>query len=157
MSVRECELGRGLFADRSYNAGDEILRFEGRTVHATVVAAMGDEQCYMIQIGRDLYLEPEAPGRYTNHSCAPNAAIKEDYRLIALLPIDVGDEIRFDYSTTMSEDNWTMECRCGAANCRGIIRDFAELPIDLQQKYLSLCIVQSFIVAEMHSEQRRAG
>lgn len=146
MSVRECGLGRGLFADHSYKAGDEILRFEGPTIPAHVVASMGDEECYMIQIGTDLYLEPQAPGRYTNHSCKPNAAIKDDYRLIALCDIAADEQICFDYSTTMSEDNWTMECRCGAPNCRGIVRDFGELPSELQRHYLDLNVVQSFIV-----------
>jgi uncharacterized protein len=155
MSVRECGLGRGLFADLSYRAGDEILRFEGRTVPAQVVAAMGEEECYMIQIGPDLYLEPQAPGRYTNHSCAPNAAIKDDYRLIALSDIRSGEQICFDYSTTMSEDNWTMDCRCGAPNCRGIIRDFGELPVDLQNRYLDLGVVQSFIVKESRQGQKK--
>jgi uncharacterized protein len=158
MSVRECALGRGLFADHSYKAGDEILRFEGRTVPASVVAAMGDEQCYMIQIGPDAYFEPEAPGRFTNHSCNPNAAIKDDYRLVALRDIQVNEQICFDYSTTMSEDNWTMECRCGSADCRREIRDFSELPIELQQRYLDLGVVQSFIVAERSpGELRRTG
>ncbi len=147
MSVRECELGRGLFADRNYFAGEEILKFEGRTVPAHIVAAMGEEECYMIQIGRDLYLEPEAPGRYTNHSCMPNAAIKDDYRLVALTDIGADQQICFDYSTTMSENNWTMACRCGAAGCRGVIRDFGELPVDLQRRYLNLGVVQSFIAS----------
>ncbi len=162
MSVRECELGHGLFADRSYQAGEEILRFEGRTVSAEAVASMGDEQCYMIQIGRDLYLEPRAPGRYTNHSCAPNAAIKDDYRLVALSAIAPNEQICFDYSTTMSENNWTMPCRCGAVNCRGVIRDFGELPTDLQRHYMDLSVVQSFIVREAQlnhssSNERQAG
>lgn len=157
MSVRECDLGRGLFADHSYNTGDVILKFEGRTVPAHVVAAMGDEQCYMIQIGPDLYFEPVEPGRYTNHSCAPNAAIKDDYVLVALTDIQVDEQICFDYSTTMSEDNWTMECRCGASNCRGTIKDFGELPAELQHRYLDMGVVQSFIVAERVGERRRAG
>ena len=151
MLVCECELGRGVFADRFYRAGDEILRFEGRTVPAQIVAAMGDDECYMIQIGPDLYLEPEAPGRYTNHSCMPNAAIKDDRRLVALVDIPANQQICFDYSTTMSENNWTMTCRCGAVDCRGIIRDFGDLPADLQRRYLDLGVVQSFIVREMRS------
>jgi hypothetical protein len=55
----------------------------------------------------------------------------------------------------MSEDNWTMECRCGAPNCRGIIRDFGELPVDLQRRYLDMRIVQSFIVDAARSEQKK--
>lgn len=124
------------------------MRFEGPTAAAHVVAGMGEEQCYMIQIGPDLYLEPRAPGRYTNHSCAPNAAIKDDHRLIALVDIAADQQICFDYSTTMSENNWTMSCRCGAANCRGVIRDFGELPTELRRYYLDLGVVQSFIVRE---------
>lgn len=155
MSVLECELGKGLFADRAYHPGEEILKFEGRTVPADIVATMGSDECYMIQIGPALYLEPEPPGRFTNHSCAPNAAIKEDYRLVALTAIAPGDQICFDYSTTMSENNWTMECRCGASNCRGIVRDFRELPLDLRQRYLDLNVVQSFIVAELHGEHKK--
>jgi hypothetical protein len=55
----------------------------------------------------------------------------------------------------MSEDNWTMECRCGAPNCRGIIRDFAELPSDLQRHYLDMHVVQSFIVQEAHNAHKK--
>ena len=152
MVVHECELGRGVFAERWYRAGEEILRFEGRTVPAAAVADMGEDECYMIQIGPELYLEPAPPGRYTNHSCAPNAAIKDDCRLIALRDIAPGEQICFDYSTTMSENNWTMACRCGAPNCRGVIRDFGELPEDLRRRYLDLRVVQSFIVRELTAE-----
>ena len=149
MTVRECSLGRGLFADRDYVPGEEILRFEGRTVAASAVAQLGADECYMIQIGPDLYLEPLPPGRYTNHSCMPNAAICDDVRLIALTAIRSGEQVCFDYSTTMSEDNWTMDCRCGASNCRGVIRDFSELPADLQRRYMDLNVVQTFIVDEL--------
>ena len=153
VSVLDCDsvVGVQIFLYRA-----KSLRF-GEHCHAPVVAEMGDEQCYMIQIGPDLYFEPEAPGRYTNHSCAPNAAIKEDYVLVALTDIQAGEQICFDYSTTMSEDNWTMECRCGAPNCRGTIKDFGELPADLQRRYLDMGVVQSFIVADRVGERRRAG
>jgi SET domain-containing protein len=157
MLVRACELGRGLFADRDYQKDEEILRFDGRTVSARIVAAMGEEECYMIQIGPDLYLEPKEPGRYTNHSCAPNAAIREDYLLVALTGISADEQICFDYSTTMSENNWTMSCRCGASDCRGVIRDFGELPFALQQHYLDLGVVQSFIVREAATRKQKTA
>ena len=156
MSVRECSLGRGLFADRLYKAGDEILVFEGRTVSAAEVAQMGADECYMIQIGPDSYLEPRPPGRYTNHSCAPNAVICDDVRLVALVDIKPEEQICFDYSTTMSENNWTMECRCGANACRDVIRDFGELPAELQRRYLDLNAVQSFIVDALRGRKKIA-
>jgi hypothetical protein len=66
----------------------------------------------------------------------------------ALRPIARGEEILYDYSTTMSEQRWTMQCQCGAPSCRGIIADFHDLPAELQRRYLAMRIVQPFIVAE---------
>jgi hypothetical protein len=39
-------------------------------------------------------------------------------------------------------------CQCGAARCRGVIRSFAELPVELQQRYLHLRVVGEFAVAQ---------
>jgi len=58
----------------------------------------------------------------------------------------VGEEIRFDYSTTMSQDHWAMECRCGQATCRRVILNFHHLPPITQNRYLQLGIVPRFIV-----------
>ncbi len=44
-----------------------------------------------------------------------------DTMLVALRDISVDEELHFDYSTTMSEGDWTMRCRCGAAQCRSLI------------------------------------
>jgi hypothetical protein len=46
-----------------------------------------------------------------------------------------------------------MRCICGTASCRGLIGDFHDLPMDLQQRYLKLGIVQPFIVDEWHVRQ----
>ena len=42
--------------------------------------------------------------------------------LYALRDIRAGEEVCFDYSTAMSEAGWELECRCGAAGCRGVVR-----------------------------------
>ena len=62
-----------------------------------------------------------------------------------------GEEIRFDYSTTMLERAWELNCACGSPRCRGLIQDFDLLPIALQTFYLRLGIVQNFIVNEIES------
>jgi len=46
----------------------------------------------------------------------------------------------------MAEDYWEMDCRCGAKNCRGKIRDFKYLPRDLQERYINLGIVPDFVL-----------
>lgn len=146
--VGECELGRGLFAAAYILAGSTIHIFFGPTLTSDDVESLGEASCYPIQTGPDSYLDPQPPGRFTNHSCAPNAAIRDGHILVALRDIPLGEEIRFDYSTTMSERRWTMLCRCGADSCRGVITDFHDLPQALQEHYVALGIVQPFIVAE---------
>lgn len=140
-----------MFAAADIRGGSAIFKFHGEILRTTQVEALGDAACYPIQIGPTEYLDPQPPGRYINHSCVPNTGICNSDELIALVEIPRGEELCFDYSTTMSERNWTMACRCGEATCRKLIRDFCELPITLQQRYLSLGIVQDFIVREIIS------
>jgi hypothetical protein len=61
----------------------------------------------------------------------------------------MGEEIRYDYSTTMDEKSFTMACRCGAPECRQVVEDFAELPAGIQQYYLSRGLVMGFIARRL--------
>jgi hypothetical protein len=76
--------------------------------------------------------------------------VRDDIRLIALGDIPAGAEIRFDYSTTVS-DGWTMPCRCGSTTCRGLVVAFQLLPLELRQRYAIAGLVQRFIVAELEA------
>jgi hypothetical protein len=98
-----------------------------------------------LQIGPDRYIDLEEPGRIVNHSCNPNAGIRDDVQLIAIKDIQKDEEIRYDYSTTMDDGHWTLKCKCNEPNCRKVIKDFKHLPPDVQQKYITLGIVQKFI------------
>ena len=40
---------------------------------------------------------------------------------------------------------------CRTASCRGVVGDFHDLADDLQQRYLQLEVVQSFIVDEVRA------
>jgi hypothetical protein len=119
------------------------------------VIALGDAQAYAVQIGPDRYFDTEPLGRFANHSCVPNAGVKDDRVLVALQPIAPGEEVRFDYSTTMSENYWTMVCRCRESKCRGVIRDFHLIPPALQEYYIERGVVQRFIVQEWEQRQLR--
>jgi hypothetical protein len=142
-------LGRGVFATQSFRPGQPILLFSGPVLKHDEVLALGGDRAYALQIGPDQYLDTMPPGRYANHSCDPNAGIVNDRMLIALRSVEAGEEIRFDYSTTMSRDHWTMECRCGRPICRRVILDFHHLAPITQNRYLQLGIVQRFIVSEV--------
>jgi hypothetical protein len=153
VTVGPCVLGQGVFAARPFHPGQPILVISGPILRHDVVAGLGGHGAYILQTGANEYVDLDAPARYLNHSCDPNAGIVRDRLLIALRPIAVGEEIRFDYSTTMNGDRWTAPCRCEAALCRRVILAFQHLPPIVQNRYLQLGIVQRFVVDEM---RRRA-
>lgn len=143
-------IGLGLFASERITAGYEILQFTGPHLTLTQVRAKGPLAANALQIGIDSYVDLDPPGRLVNHSCDPNAAVFENVRLIALRDIAAGEEIRFDYSTTIS-DGWTMPCLCGSIPCRGVVAAFQLLPRALQLKYTLLGCVQRFIIREIET------
>ena len=151
VTVADCGTGRGLFANRSFEPGDGILNLGGprydrdHPIHGTETGAN------LLQTGPTTYILLDPPGVFANHSCNPNAGIARNRRLVAIRPILRGDEITFDYSTTMDEDFWTLECRCGEPNCRGIVTDFKNLPPELRAAYLDRGVVQGFIAKRFHA------
>jgi hypothetical protein len=140
--------GLGLFAASEIAAGAAIIPFTGEILSLEEVLASGIDESYPMQIGSFTYLDLDSRSRVINHSCAPNAGLRSDRLLVALREIHTGDEIFYDYSTTMSEHRWQMRCECGEARCRGIVGDFHDLPPELCSEYLRLGVVQSFIVRE---------
>ena len=147
--VGRSPLGRGIFAARAFQPGESILRLTGPVLEAAEVLALGPDGVYALQIGPHEFLDLLPPGRYLNHSCDPNAGLQHGRVVIALRAIAPGEEIRFDYSTAMSEDHWTMECRCGEPLCRRVVLDFHHLPPITQNRYLQLGIVQRYIMDEV--------
>lgn len=145
VAVGLCRLGRGLFAVRDFEPEETILRLHGPRygrndpIHDTPLGAN------LLQTGWRTYILLDPPGVFANHSCNPNAGIRDGRTLVAIRSIATGDEITFDYSTTMAENFWTMPCLCGDPDCRGVVEDFAKLPPEVQKRYLELRIVQRFI------------
>lgn len=128
--------GRGLFANVAFAMGETILVVKGRRRTSTYDShyRVGPR---WIGIGDCLWLEP-TPGSHAsfiNHSCDANAVITADRTLVALAPIAKGQEIWIDYSTTEADPHWKMACKCGTAQCRGVIRAVHSLPPDLYQRY----------------------
>jgi hypothetical protein len=144
LSVRDSVCGRGVFADEAAKAGDLILRYSGPLLRHDQTTP----ETLAVQIGPDLYMG--ASGNMddlVNHSCDPNAGLRihgMNVELIALHDIVAGEEICFDYSTTMDEDDFEMPCRCGKPQCRKLIRDFKHLPADLKRRYAELGVVPEY-------------
>ncbi len=143
--VASCRFGRGIFASRPIKCGEEILDFTGRRIGLDEALARGERQCDPLQIGPREYIDIEEPAVLVNHSCDPNAGIKNDRVLVTIADIAQGEQIFYDYSTTMDEDGWNLECQCETPACRGIVGDFKYLPPALRDRYMRLGIVLSFI------------
>lgn len=146
--IAECDFGKGLFSKKNIKKGENIFKFTGKLITFKQTLEVTDNFGDPLQIGKNLYINLEEPMRFINHSCNPNAGIINDITLIALRDIQKGEEIYFDYSTSMDEDHWVMQCMCGEANCRKTIKDFKYLPVQVKQKYLNLNIVQKFIAVQ---------
>lgn len=148
--VAEAKIGKGVFARAPLEPRETIFFVSGRLIDYDAARSHPTGQ-NSFQVGLQSYIYPLSPSSYLNHSCSPNAGLTDDIRVIALRQIAPGEEIVFDYSTSMLERDWELDCLCGSPQCRGRIRDFDRLPRSLQSKYISLGIVQKFILDEIRA------
>jgi hypothetical protein len=148
--ARSAIAGTGVFAARRFQAGEWIMSFmEGvsRVVpYSETINHPEHAESNYVQIGIDLYIYPCPPSRFLNHSCEPNTGVCETTEIIALIRIEAGAELTFDYSTTMAEDSWEMNCTCASVLCRGRIRDFKHLPVERQLYYIQHCVAGDFCI-----------
>jgi SET domain len=153
--VAPARIGSGLFARRSFAEMEPIIRITGRVVRYELLWQRGGkflDNC--IRFGPETYLDPgDGVGRYVNHSCEPNTAIHKSRNrlfLVAARSIARGEELSFDYSTTIGDDDiWTMRCACDEAACRKRIKRFGSLPADLQHRYRAQGLVPNYILATL--------
>jgi|SRR3989344_497390 len=144
--------GKGIFASRDIPKGEHILRFEGKVITLEgVLSKEEDVWGNAVQIGNETYIDVEAPFVFVNHSCDPNSGLKDAATLVSVRDIAKDEEIAFDYSTCMDEDMWTMECRCGSTGCRGKIRDFKYVPVDVRTRYIRMEVVPEWLLKNQPS------
>lgn len=148
--VKDSRFGKGIFTTLPVSKNSVIFKITGSPLTFKQTLQLGNDECYTLQIGINKYIVPNPPFHLSNHSCRPNCGINRQLQFIALQNIAPGEELVWDYSTSMLERHWTMKCDCEQDNCRHLIRDFDTLPIHFQEKYLHLGIVLPFIVEELY-------
>lgn len=119
-----------LFVLRSYQPGEKIADFSAGTISA--------EPTYLtVQVGvsKHITLQPEFL-QYINHSCDPNVFFDTtSMQLVALKPLQPGDELTFFYPSTEWEMTQCFHCYCGSPQCLGEIKGAAYLSKESQEKY----------------------
>src|ERR1700731_2186909 len=104
--VRECGTGRGVFARTNISSGSVIMNYVGPLLRYDQTSPT----TLALQIGPDLYIgESGQADDFVNHCCDPNAGMLidgTDVQLIAIKEILPAEQITFDYSTTMDEDDF---------------------------------------------------
>ncbi len=148
------ESGVGVFAARRFCAGEIVLidddgDYCDRVCSFEELCQNGYDLEHMMQVGLDAFRLPTGSLEdFFNHACDPNIGIRLDATgqiIVALRDIAPHEELRYDFSTYLNNPHERMRCRCGAANCRGIIGNFDTLPVALQQRYRALGIIGDFV------------
>ena len=144
--VKNGKHGLGCFASRFIRKKERIMVFKGPLITYAQTKTKEQKEHYF-QIGPESF-QGKAPlrRRPVNHSCNPNAGIIGSETLIAIRNIKKGEEITFDYSTTMYNDPATLRCSCGSRQCRDIIKEFRYLPEKTQQKYIEIGVVPKWLL-----------
>lgn len=141
--VRDSKIhGRGLFARDAIDK-DEIVVVkgghivDGETLRREITPQLGPVE---IQIGDDLFIAPvtieerELSMLYSNHSCDPNLGVRGEITFVAMREIAAGEELTHDWAMT-DDDNYLVECNCGAPNCRKLLTGKDWQRPELQKRY----------------------
>jgi SET domain-containing protein len=134
--------GRGLFATADI-AKDEIVAVKGghivdrKTLREKVTPRLGPVE---IQIDDDLFIAPvtdderELSMLYLNHSCDANIGVRGEITFVAMRDIRSGEELTHDWAMT-DDDDYSIECNCGAPDCRKSLTGKDWQRPDLQERY----------------------
>lgn len=144
--------GKGLFANDALPAGTAITAVHGEHLSFEETLGLGDKESFCVQIGVKDYVLPAPPFYFCNHACEPNCGLIASLELVTLRDLAKDEELFWDYSTSMLERHWVMECNCQTAGCRGVVRDFDLLPKPLREKYLGMNIVLPYIVEYLNQQ-----
>lgn len=142
ITIKESKIkGKGVFALKDFKKDEFILHVDGEVMETEDPSSLSKEiqdNCFPFykKGNKRKYVLPKSPWRHINHSCNPNAGIKNNRDIVAMRPIKKGEEIVFDYAMN-NVDRWEMKCNCGSKNCRKIISNFDVLDDETKKKYLN--------------------
>ncbi|MCA9681002.1 MAG: SET domain-containing protein-lysine N-methyltransferase, partial [Myxococcales bacterium] len=123
---------------RRIEPGERLAAFGGAVMTAADLAVRDPGlRRLSLQIDEDLYLVSvvESPADWFNHGCDPNAGLQGQLSLVALRPIEPGEEVVYDYAMTDGSPYDEFECACGSQRCRGRVSGDDWRLAELWQRY----------------------
>lgn len=120
--------GLGVFTNVAIAQGTAVFEFGGPVIRGEQITP----EMRVMQVGPDAYVAEDIAAdyieNYINHCCEPNLGFTHGtLTLHALRDIAAGEELFWDYSTSIHDPDWCVPCGCGARGCRRIIRGYASL------------------------------
>lgn len=161
--VGDNHLGKAVYATCRFAEGAELMRFTGRRFHVDdIPSLMRGREDRFVQVTPDHYMGPSGQlDDLVNHSCDPNAGLRftdDGVMLVALRAIAAGDEVTWDYSTTLAQSNWHMICQCRSPECRRVIGNFDTLSPERQEFFRARNLVAPYLRRkDVVPPVRRAG
>lgn len=115
--------GKGVFANRNFLKGEVVINYPNCS------EVLGEKQFqklspyqkkYVSSFNEGEYTFFKSPARFVNHSCEPN--IKSNGKSdIAIRDIKINEEVTSNYQGE-NVPGLNFKCRCGARDCRGLIK-----------------------------------
>jgi uncharacterized protein len=131
--------GLGLFAARPIDEGEACAVIGGTVLTDAEFSAFtaGRERwsAAAIDEGLNVVQAADDPLARGNHSCDPNLWMADAITVVARRAIEAGEEATIDYALFTVDDDWRMDCRCGAWQCRRVVTGSDWRRRDLQQRY----------------------
>jgi hypothetical protein len=113
-------LGNGVRACRDIKENTVIIRID------LSKATYTEKTKYTIHVGNDRHILDTGIIKWLNHSCSPTVRFSVSdsatLELITTRALTKGEDIVFDYETTEEEMIEPFFCKCGSAQCKGLIR-----------------------------------
>ena len=138
--------GMGVFAARAIEPAEVLWDYAGEERWIKDIPTEVWQHCFQVDYDRYVVPEKGSPGWFMNHSCEPNCVIMGRTRIVALLRIEPGDEVTFDYSTNVGWEGFSMECKCGKRRCRRVVKCYSSLPEELKGRY-GACVSEFLLKA----------
>lgn len=139
-----------LFTLRAWEPGEVVADFSAGTISS--------EPTYLtvqLATGKHITLRPEFL-QYINHSCDPNVFFDTTLlQLVALRPIQSGEEFVFFYPSSEWKMTQSFHCYCGSPRCIGEIKGAAFLSKDILPQYRFTDFIHSQL-AEVNTAKKIA-